>query len=123
MRLPDALVHILFLHAFSCRHVVLTRLLVCIVNAITILCVAFLTFYCSWHIKAWADGTSIKLKDCTTSGKQKFRDLSDSRQSTGPIVPRRDPNLCLTYAGDSPEKGSKLKLMGCSGRSEQDWSY
>eukprot|EP00563_Minutocellus_polymorphus_P013048 CAMPEP_0181066890 /NCGR_PEP_ID=MMETSP1070-20121207/25577_1 /TAXON_ID=265543 /ORGANISM="Minutocellus polymorphus, Strain NH13" /LENGTH=402 /DNA_ID=CAMNT_0023147505 /DNA_START=36 /DNA_END=1244 /DNA_ORIENTATION=+ len=69
-----------------------------------------------WHPKVIINGSSIKLKNCKRSRKQRF-----SYSGTGPLR-SRDPNLCISPATDSPTTGVKVKLQDCSGGSSQDWS-
>ena len=64
-------------------------------------------------------GSSIKLKNCKRSRKQRF--ASTTTSDAAPLR-SRDPNLCIAYATSSPDAGVKVKLQNCSGNSSQDWS-
>ena len=67
-------------------------------------------------------GSSIKLKNCKRSRKQRFTSIATSTEASGGPLRSRDPNLCIAYATSSPEAGVKVKLQNCSGNSSQDWS-
>ena len=75
-------------------------------------------FKCSWEPKNIDEGSSIRLRECKKTHKQRFK-----TGSNGSVRPRSDTDLCVTYQTDSPSKGDKVRLEDCSGSSSQDWSF
>ena len=71
----------------------------------------------SWHPKAIAEGSNIKVTDCKDKRKQRFRFSG----AAAPIT-SRDPDLCI-WSADPPSQGDRVKLKNCTGDTSQNWSW